>query len=309
MYSEVGPSPPWYVFDADGEQCLLEIPDRLLQHPELKQRGLATKLRDTMKPGCVFFTEYDKDPVQVIKILDPNTEEVAVQERLLCEIGRPNNHTLPSEITVTGHPVLIMPMLDSVQRFASGKEDSISVFLDIMFQIIEGIEFLHSLKIVHMDICDNNMLTANAHQASIHRHVIAGRLYIIDFGQSRQFALGPGVQRAITLPDTQVIPPKDLPVLHFDPYSWDVYCAGITMEWLLENNLVDKGWAAAPLWLAQMLVQWLVGDERGCTGVCHCRPTARTSLRVLIVFRWAIRVIDCYDYVVRAMSQLCITHT
>lgn len=75
------------------------------------------------------------------------------------------------------------------------------------------------------------MLAATIHDASEHRQIIARRLYIIDFGQSRQFALGPGIQPAITLPETQVTPPKNL--LHFDPYSWDMYCAGITMEYLV----------------------------------------------------------------------------
>ncbi|KAH9857415.1 hypothetical protein C2E23DRAFT_272729 [Lenzites betulinus] len=170
MYYEVGPSPPWWVFDADGERCLLEIPDRLrlLKHPELEQRGLASKLRHPIKPGRVYCTECERDPEMVVKILDPNTEEVAVQKRLLREISRPNNHTLPSEITATGHSLLIMPMLDRMQHIGVGRQDSISGFLDVLFQMIEGIEFLHSLKIVHMDICDGNMLTADAHHASVH---------------------------------------------------------------------------------------------------------------------------------------------
>ncbi|KAH9857378.1 hypothetical protein C2E23DRAFT_719669 [Lenzites betulinus] len=314
MYDDVGPSPPWYVYDAAGEICVLDIPDRLLQHPELEQRGLVSKLRDTLKPGCVYCTPLGTIPGDVVKILDPNTEEVYVQQRLLREINRPNNHTLPSEMTATGHPLLIMPMVSTMERIGTGRRDSISGFLDVMFQMIEarlipifGIEFLHSLKIVHMDVCMGNMLTADACHANAYHQIVAGRLYIIDFGQSRQFALGPGVQPAITLPETQMIPPKDL--LHFDPYSWDMYCAGVTMEWLLKYNLTHKGWAAGSLWFANKLVQWLIGDERGCTGVCHCRPTARTALRVLIFLRWAVCAVDGYDYVVRAMSQLWTTHT
>lgn len=82
------------------------------------------------------------------------------------------------------------------------------------------------------DVCLGNMLAANSIQASVHKQLIADRLYIIDFGQSRQLPLGPGVQRAITLPETQMSRPNDL--LHFDPYSWDVYCVGRTMDYLLK---------------------------------------------------------------------------
>lgn len=82
--------------------------------------------------------------------------------------------------------------------------------------------------IASQDICRGNMLTANAKHASMHGQVVENRLYIIDFGQSRQFALGPGVQRAITLPNTQILPPNGL--RHFDPYSWDIYCTGRMME-------------------------------------------------------------------------------
>ncbi len=62
--------------------------------------------------------------------------------------------------------------------------------------------------------------------------IVANKIYIIDFGQSRQFALGPGAQRAITLPETQIPPPNDLH--YFDPYSWDVHCVGRAMQELLE---------------------------------------------------------------------------
>ncbi|OJT02685.1 hypothetical protein TRAPUB_6759 [Trametes pubescens] len=183
-----------------------------------------------VEQGCVYSTNAATNPAYAVKILDPNTEEVLIQERLLREIDHPSNHTLPSEMTVTGHPLLIMPMVHSAEYIYPGK-CSLSMVLDVMFQLVEGIEFMHSLHIVHMDICPGNLLTANPRHASAHQTIVADRLYIIDFGQSRQFALGPGVQRAITLPETQMDPPNDL--LHFDPYSWDVYCIGRTMDYFM----------------------------------------------------------------------------
>lgn len=89
--------------------------------------------------------EHGRDPVQVIKILDPNTEEVAIQDRLLREINRPNNHTLPSEMTVTGHPLLIMPMISRVTPLSAWKRDSLRSFLDIMFQMVEACPILLSV--------------------------------------------------------------------------------------------------------------------------------------------------------------------
>lgn len=50
--SEVGSSPPWYVYDAKGKLCIpdSDVPERLLNHPELVQRGLASRLGDPLKP-------------------------------------------------------------------------------------------------------------------------------------------------------------------------------------------------------------------------------------------------------------------
>lgn len=74
-----------------------------------------------------------------------------------------------------------------------------------------------------------------------HKEAGLNRLYIIDFDLAKQFALGPGVQRVITLPETQLPPPNGL--THFDPYSWDVHCAGRALEWLVE---VCCGLSASP---------------------------------------------------------------
>lgn len=74
----------------------------------------------------------------------------------------------------------------------------------------------------------DNLLAANRHHAAQYTTATADRMYIIDFDSSRQFTLGPGVQRAITLPETQIRKPNGLTRL--DPYSWDVYCTGRTLE-------------------------------------------------------------------------------
>lgn len=86
----------------------------------------------------MYSTDPDITPAYAVKILDPNTEEVIIQERLLHEIYIPNNHTLPSQITVTGHPLLIMPMIVRVDYIHPGPgKESLGVLLDVMFQIVE----------------------------------------------------------------------------------------------------------------------------------------------------------------------------
>ena len=61
-------------------------------------------------------------------------------------------------------------------------------------------------------------------------------MYLIDFESCRQFERGPGVQTAIPLPDTHVVPP--LGMTTFDPFSWDVYCLGLTFGAMIEVSLL-----------------------------------------------------------------------
>ena len=61
-------------------------------------------------------------------------------------------------------------------------------------------------------------------------------MYLIDFETCRQFEHGPGVQTAVPLMDTHVIPPLEMTV--FDPFSWDVYCLGETLEVVVEVGLL-----------------------------------------------------------------------
>lgn len=71
-----------------------------------------------------------------VKILSPRTEEVAIQQRVLRERGRPDNHTLPGEMTSAGHPLLIMPAVVLVQD-KPVLELSLGDILDAVFQILE----------------------------------------------------------------------------------------------------------------------------------------------------------------------------
>ncbi len=53
MTSDIGRSPPWLMTDADAMLInILAIPDGLLHHLELEQRGLSAKLHEPLKPVC-----------------------------------------------------------------------------------------------------------------------------------------------------------------------------------------------------------------------------------------------------------------
>ncbi|KAI0774129.1 hypothetical protein C8Q74DRAFT_1268333 [Fomes fomentarius] len=107
-----------------------------------------------------------------------------------------------------------------------------------------------------------------------HGEVIeAGKIHIIDFGESRQFETGPGHQPAVDLiPGHRIDPP--LPgMTRLDPYSWDIYCLGLMLRSMLESRKPRR----CDPWVLHRYTHWLIGNERGCTGVCHCRPTARRA--------------------------------
>ncbi|KAJ8481351.1 hypothetical protein ONZ51_g6048 [Trametes cubensis] len=233
---EVHDNPPWYARYPNGDINCGGVPDRLLNHPELQRRGIV--LRDPSKPGVVFrsFATDDGPHNQgfVVKVLDLDTQELEIYERLLDHVSSPQNHTIPSEIVRSGHPMLIMPMLSRIDMVIYQQCSSLSGLADVFYQLIEGVNYLHKHNIAHMDLCPGNVGGALAPQSDYHASLQLGRIYIYDFNTSRQFTRGPGYQHAITLPETQVSPPNGL--THFDPYSWDVYCLGHLM-----NELMDVG--------------------------------------------------------------------
>ena len=57
-------------------------------------------------------------------------------------------------------------------------------------------------------------------------------MYIIDFHTSRQLALGPGRQPPIVLPPSQEEKPPGVTTL--DPYSFDMYCTGKLLQYILK---------------------------------------------------------------------------
>ncbi|KAI0633972.1 hypothetical protein C8Q77DRAFT_1108863 [Trametes polyzona] len=294
-------NPPWYARDSQGRIRYSEVlPDRLLHHPELRKRGIVPAA--VLKPGVVFCTvpPYPSDPCTVVKILDSRTEEQALYEELLSDLSSPNNHTIPAEVTSPEHhPLLIMPRLVRLRWAYDGTWRDPLVLFDIVYQLLEGLDYLHDSHIAHLDICYDNVVAAGGRSAA-QPGIVNNRIYFIDFGSAKRFKLGPGVQPSITLSATQLEPPKGL--TYFDPYSWDVYCLGRTVIRAVSINASDG--LATWHWLVHRYVQWLIGNERGCTGVCRCRPTARTALRVAGILRWVLRAEAGYYWAVHALFRL-----
>ncbi|KAI0824508.1 hypothetical protein BC628DRAFT_1322350 [Trametes gibbosa] len=279
--------PPWYTYGPDGHLDFDAIPVRLQTHPEIQKRGIV--LLNGNKPGVVYSTSTQAKPPYVVKILDTATEERAIYERLLRE-PHSANHTIPGELTQNGYPLIIMPYLGSYYNayYSDAEWSSLHRTLSLFLQLVEGVEYLHDRNIVHMDLCFGNTLASSHPDEVYHPELVRDRLYIIDFDSARQFADGPGVQRAIKLPPTQIRPPNGL--TYFDPYSWDVHCLSTVLEAIMQSNYSRRTHAAP--WIARWYVQWLRGVERGCHTVCRCRPTARRARLVLTVIRSVVYVLQ-----------------
>ncbi|OSD00625.1 hypothetical protein PYCCODRAFT_673575 [Trametes coccinea BRFM310] len=237
--------PPWYAMDSEGKILFEEIPQRLKSHPELKQRGIT--LTDPLKIGFVYDTYSLHRPRRVVKILNTQSEERAIYDLLSQHGLASTNHTVPCEITRTGHPLLIMPglsVLPQLMPLSWSLYDTVQIF----YQLVEGVEFLHNLHIAHLDLCRGNVLAATQDDAQHDRRLLAGK-------------------PAIVLPATQIDPPRGLS--KFDPYPWDIHCLGHVL-----SDVLDLKYSSEQPWVLRRYVQWLIGDERGCTTVCRCRPTA-----------------------------------
>ncbi|RPD79429.1 hypothetical protein L226DRAFT_531238, partial [Lentinus tigrinus ALCF2SS1-7] len=244
------------------------------------------ELEIAFKPSVAWRSPFEPPdvPPYVVKIVKESSQEVAIYELLQqCDRASPN-HTVPCEVIYTDSrpPLLLMPCVGqySLQFFPHWTTDQVA---DRFRQIAEGLEFLHDRRIVHLDLRLDNLLISQPKDVRYHEELELGKVYIVDFSESRLLHLEPGRQPAIDLP--QSIIPKPLEMERLDPYSFDVYCLGIVLE-----NTSQFVYKQRPTpWLLQRCAQWLIGNERGCTGVCRCRPTARRARQVLVVLQWAFR--------------------
>ncbi|KAI0632461.1 hypothetical protein C8Q77DRAFT_1060556 [Trametes polyzona] len=264
-----------------SEESPLELPGWLKTHPEMQKCGV--DLCQCVKP-VRYMLSRTIEPVYAVKILsfDDEDQEAAIYRRLRHEQD-PRNPVLPCEVLdLEPKPVLLMPFLSHIDEVELSY-GPLSGLLSVFLQVVDGVQYLHERRIAHMDVCYGNILVALKEDEPQYNGVVAGKVYLIDFHTSRQLSSGPGVQHALPLPCTQVPPPPHLK--GFDPYSWDAYCLGKFLERMVENTYAQ---GMRPPWVLRRAIGWLVGKERGCTGACNCRPTARKAYWGLRVLQWAV---------------------
>ncbi|TBU26185.1 hypothetical protein BD311DRAFT_849966 [Dichomitus squalens] len=279
----------------NAENSILKVPQFLQNHAELTRRGIT--LEGPIKPFVVYETSWRNAPHIVVKILSPESQEADISERLQADIRSPN-HAIPSEVIPSEPPLLLMPCLSPLNCVGL-RTKPLSFVLYFFSQIVEGLQHLHLQQIVHLDVCVNNLVVAVNNSMTLDRRVELGKIYFIDFQTSQQLQLPPGIQPAITLPQSQVRPPPN--IKQFDPYSWDVYCLGYLLRNRLKFHCLSKPkWP----WIACRYIDWLIGTERGCTVACHCRPTALRAHQVLTVIRWAVHVCDVLGKIVTLRKTL-----
>lgn len=76
-------------------------------------------------------------PIYVIKVLNTDREELAIYKRLLSgDMKRSNNHTIPCELTRTGHPLLIMPLIYGIIWIYKGHWSPRDA-MDVILQFVE----------------------------------------------------------------------------------------------------------------------------------------------------------------------------
>ncbi|KAJ2957898.1 hypothetical protein NUW54_g14569 [Trametes sanguinea] len=140
-------NPPWFARDSNGGIDILEVPPRLKSHPEVIKRGLELEPANPMKVGVVYVTGYSKKPVYVVKILDTNTEEREINQRLLQDLACPRNHTIPAELTPleSGHPLLIMPWVLQSYNDHIRPDTSLYERLGLCLQVLEVCE-VHTIS-------------------------------------------------------------------------------------------------------------------------------------------------------------------
>ncbi|KAI0764781.1 hypothetical protein C8Q74DRAFT_1205007 [Fomes fomentarius] len=265
-------------FSEEDFKELLKPPTWLINHPVLKAQNME------LTPPVPVFKPFNPDALidHVVKITDPTSQEADIYDQLLRHAPASPNHTLPCQIIRSDvkSPVILMPYLQVLACSPLVDRDTATI-LDIFSQILEGVNYLHQAGIAHLDLSITNILICNE-QDVVERYpsLELGKIYIIDFGESRQFELRPGRQPATDLPPSQI--PKPANITRLDPYSWDMYCVGKVFETLAS---VVYSRRSQPQMLRRF-VEWVIGNEQGCpSGVCHCRPTARSAREALLTLQ------------------------
>ncbi|OCH89533.1 hypothetical protein OBBRIDRAFT_804669 [Obba rivulosa] len=168
----------------------------------------------------------------VAKSLPNDSNELDVFRTLLT-LRSPRNHVIPCELLPCAKStVALMPWLEAVIVPQIPLFHGTVTLVDILSQLIEGLQFMHDHRIVYGDMASMNMVTWEGWCAKEFYScpIVRGRIYFIDFGSSRCFPKGPGEGLRIMDWSTfrgRLIPPEGKDEV--DPYAYDVYSLGETM--------------------------------------------------------------------------------
>ena len=88
------------------------------------------------------------------------------------------------------------------------------------------------------DICSKNLVMALPDAVSHFSNIAADKIYIIDFGSSQQYKLGPGHQPSVRLGPAACRPPLNMD--SFDPYSWDMYSVGMIFAGVIHVSMFSN---------------------------------------------------------------------
>ncbi|KAI0337439.1 hypothetical protein BDW22DRAFT_1364065 [Trametopsis cervina] len=228
----------------------------------------------------------------VLKSVDPDNEQFARIElrvlRRLLAISSSRNHTIPVEIVPCNETsIIVMPWLIEVTFLPW---HSLDTLMDVIWQVLQGLEFMHENGIAHFDIHTTNLVVCRKPSVPTSPfQVQESRCYLIDFGSSKELPPPPrGSHGNICVPllpmGGHYVPPEGEDSVN--PYAYDIYCTGQTAlsmcykASLYAVHIPRNGRVRVPpaLW---MFCEILSNNDP------RMRPTASQSMTLLqIVSRW-----------------------
>ncbi|KAI0344444.1 kinase-like protein [Trametopsis cervina] len=206
----------------------------------------------------------------------------------LLAISSSRNHTIPAEIiSCSKTTIIVMPWLREVTLLPWHSLDTLT---DLIWQVLEGLEFMHENGVAHFDIhLDNLVFCSTPPLPTSPFPVEESKCYLIDFGSSKQLPRPPrGDHGDICFPylpyGGHYNPPEGRDSVN--PYAYDIYSTGRTAQNACEIasfyalNLPVKGRVRVPPALWEFCEMLSNKDPK-------MRPTASQSIMLLrIAWRW-----------------------
>lgn len=222
-------------------------------------------------------------PDLVVKSLDNSSPELTVLRTLLARPA-PGNRTVPTELIACDATTLaIMPALNRTTGYAIWPD--LDRILQFAHDLLQGIDFMHSLGIAHCDVHPDNVVQA-VPTAEYGPSVEAGRIYIIDFGISR-FVPAKAALSAVEATEMQghYTPPEGRDAA--EPFSYDVYCVGSAIKAVCRDTAHNLSRAnRVPLSLWAFTKALTAANPARRPSIRHARKIFALLYRWLRLTRW-----------------------